>query len=64
MDAEKSKIGQVHKISKLNNNALLIQIRAENHGRKLMQITCINKYILFRQRGHRDSDMSYKDIIT
>ena len=24
----------------------------------------INKYILFRQRGHRDSDMSYKNIIT
>ena len=23
----------------------------------------INKYILFRQRGHRDSDMSYKNII-
>ena len=24
----------------------------------------INKYILFRQRGHRESDMSYKNIIT
>ena len=24
----------------------------------------INKYILFLQRGHRDSDMSYKNIIT
>ena len=23
----------------------------------------INKYILFHQRGHRDSDMSYKNII-
>ena len=24
----------------------------------------INKYILFRQREHRDSDTSYKNIIT
>ena len=41
-DAEiKSKIGQVHKISNLNKNALLIQILSENRGRKLMRITSI-----------------------
>ena len=41
-DAEiKSKIGQVHKISKLNKYAILIQIISENRGRKLMQITSI-----------------------
>ena len=30
----------------------------------LCKETKINKYILFRQCGHRDSDMSYKNIIT
>ena len=29
-----------------------------------MCFIALNKYILFRQRGHRDSDMSYKNIIT